>query len=78
MSTASFVTCSQDGSGYIDGKFSLLLDKLEAEGSAEPGDTQKQCSTYSFGAVFAELHLNPGFGVLRAPRKFWVLITPGA
>ena len=44
------------------------LDKLEAEGSAEPGDTQKQYSTYSFGAVFVEVHIDPDFGTVRVPR----------
>ncbi len=44
------------------------LDKLDAEGSAEPGDTQKQCSTYSFGAVFVEVHVDPDFGTIRVPR----------
>ena len=44
------------------------LDKLEAEGSAEPGDSQKQYSTYSFGAVFVEVHIDPDFGTVRVPR----------
>ena len=44
------------------------LDKLDAEGSAEPGDTQKQYSTYSFGAVFVEVHVDPDFGTVRVHR----------
>ena len=44
------------------------LEKLEAEGSAEPGDEQKQYSTYSFGAVFAEVHIDPDFGTVHVSR----------
>ena len=44
------------------------LEKLEAEGSGEPGEEQKQYSTYSFGAVFAEVHVDPDFGTIRVAR----------
>ncbi len=44
------------------------VESLEAEGSGEPGDVQKQYSTYSFGAVFAEVHVDPDFGTVRVAR----------
>jgi xanthine dehydrogenase YagR molybdenum-binding subunit len=39
-----------------------------AEGSAEPGPEKKQYSMHSFGAVFAEVHIDRDLGVIRVPR----------
>ncbi len=44
------------------------LDRLDANGSAEPGEEKQTFSTYSFGAVFAEVHVDPDFGTVRVPR----------
>jgi len=41
---------------------------LEAEGSAKPGEEKQQYSFHSFGAVFAEVHVDPDLGVIRVPR----------
>ncbi len=44
------------------------LEKLEAQGKAESAEEQKQYSTYSFGAVFAEVHVDPDFGTVHVAR----------
>ena len=44
------------------------LAQLDAEGSTRPGDEQKTHSTYGFGAVFAEVHVDPDLGTIRATR----------
>ena len=44
------------------------LDQLDAEGSTQPGDEQKTHSSYGFGAVFAEVHVDPELGTIRVPR----------
>ncbi len=44
------------------------LGKLDAQGKAESAEEQKQYSTYSFGAVFAEVHVDPDFGTVRVAR----------
>jgi xanthine dehydrogenase YagR molybdenum-binding subunit len=41
---------------------------LEAEGSAKPGEEKKHYSFHSFGAVFAEVHVDPDLGIIRVPR----------
>jgi xanthine dehydrogenase YagR molybdenum-binding subunit len=41
---------------------------LEAEGAAKPGDEKKHYSLHSFGAVFAEVHVDADLGVIRVPR----------
>ncbi len=41
---------------------------LETEASAKPGDEKKQYSLHSFGAVFAEVNVDPDLGVIRVPR----------
>ncbi len=44
------------------------LAKLDAEGSAASTEEQKQYSTYSFGAVFAEVRVDLEFGTVRVAR----------
>ncbi len=44
------------------------LEQLDAEGSTKPGDEQKTHSSYGFGAVFAEVHVDPDLGTIRATR----------
>ena len=44
------------------------LTQLKADGSAQPGEEKQTFSTYSFGAVFAEVHVDPDFGTVRVPR----------
>jgi xanthine dehydrogenase YagR molybdenum-binding subunit len=41
---------------------------VEAEGAAKPGDEKKQYSMHSFGAVFAEVQVDPELGIIRVPR----------
>jgi xanthine dehydrogenase YagR molybdenum-binding subunit len=43
-------------------------DGIEALGEAKPGDEAKRFSMHSFGAVFAEVHVDPDFGTVRVPR----------
>jgi xanthine dehydrogenase YagR molybdenum-binding subunit len=44
------------------------LDRVEATASAEPGDESEEFSTYAFGAVFAEVRVDPDLGTIRVPR----------
>jgi xanthine dehydrogenase YagR molybdenum-binding subunit len=41
---------------------------LEAEGTAKPGDEKRHYSLHSFGAVFAEVHVDQDLGIIRVPR----------
>ncbi len=41
---------------------------LRAEGQAQPGEADEKFAARSFGAVFAEVRVNPLTGVLRVPR----------
>ncbi len=56
----------------IEGYRALLgrhgLDRLSADGQAAPGDEARRFSMYAFGAVFAELRIDPELGTLRLPR----------
>lgn len=44
------------------------LESLEAEAEAKPGDESKTYANAAFGAVFAEVRVDPGFGTVRVPR----------
>jgi xanthine dehydrogenase YagR molybdenum-binding subunit len=44
------------------------LETLRADGEAKPGDETKQYSSAAFGAVFAEVRVDPALGVVRVPR----------
>ncbi|HEX5385732.1 MAG TPA: xanthine dehydrogenase family protein molybdopterin-binding subunit [Gemmatimonadales bacterium] len=44
------------------------LDRLEASAHVEPGDESEHFSTYSFGAIFAEVRVDPDLGTVRVPR----------
>lgn len=44
------------------------LAQLKAEADARPGDETKTYSSAAFGAVFAEVHVDPMFGTVRVPR----------
>ena len=57
---------SENDSAHVLRKASL--ESITAEGSAESAEEQKQYSTYSFGAVFAEVHVDPDFGTVRVAR----------
>jgi xanthine dehydrogenase YagR molybdenum-binding subunit len=41
---------------------------LVADGNSEPGEEEKQFSMNSFGAVFAEVHVDNALGIVRVPR----------
>jgi xanthine dehydrogenase YagR molybdenum-binding subunit len=41
---------------------------IEAVATAQPGDEKKQYAFHSFGAVFAEVHVDADLGVIRVPR----------
>lgn len=44
------------------------LDRMAAEGKAAPGEEEEKYSSYAFGAVFAEVNVDPDFGTVRVPR----------
>lgn len=44
------------------------LDRIEATGEAKPGEEEKKFSSYAFGAVFAEVRVDPDLGTVRARR----------
>jgi xanthine dehydrogenase YagR molybdenum-binding subunit len=43
-------------------------EPIEAEGDSQPGPEEKHVSMNSFGAVFAEVHVDCDLGVVRVPR----------
>jgi xanthine dehydrogenase YagR molybdenum-binding subunit len=44
------------------------LDQIEARGDAKPGPEKDQYSMHSFGAQFAEVHVDPDLGIVRLTR----------
>ena len=44
------------------------LERLDAQGDTKPGDEQKTHSSYGFGAVFAEVHVDSELGTVRVRR----------
>lgn len=44
------------------------LDHVEATGEAKPGDEEKTLSSYAFGAVFAEVRVDPDLGRIEVRR----------
>ena len=44
------------------------LERLDAQGETKPGDEQKTHSSYGFGAVFAEVHVDSELGTVRVRR----------
>ncbi len=44
------------------------LERIEADGSAAPGEESKTFSSSAFGAVFVEVLVDPVVGMLRVPR----------
>jgi len=44
------------------------LDRLEARASSAPGDESEAYAMHGFGAVFAEVHVDPDLGTIRVPR----------
>ena len=43
------------------------LNRLDADGGATPGDEVKTHASLGFGAVFAEVRVDPDFGTIRVP-----------
>ncbi len=41
---------------------------IEAVATARPGDEKKEYAFHSFGAVFAEVHVDADLGIIRVPR----------
>ncbi|KAA2237797.1 xanthine dehydrogenase family protein molybdopterin-binding subunit [Salinarimonas soli] len=46
----------------------LGFDRITAEGQSAPGNESKTHSSAAFGAVFAEVEVDPDFGTVRVPR----------
>ncbi|HJV51276.1 MAG TPA: xanthine dehydrogenase family protein molybdopterin-binding subunit [Noviherbaspirillum sp.] len=41
---------------------------IEERGDSRPGDETRRYAMYAFGAVFAEVHVDPDLGLIRVPR----------
>jgi xanthine dehydrogenase YagR molybdenum-binding subunit len=58
--------------GDLPGMVALMarhgLQSLQADGEARPGDEVKRFSSAAFGAVFAEVRVDPLLGTVRVPR----------
>ncbi len=48
------------------------LDQLTSTADVKPGDQKEHYSSYSFGAVFAEVHVDPDFKTVRVERLLGV------
>jgi xanthine dehydrogenase YagR molybdenum-binding subunit len=46
----------------------LQLDRIVVTGHSAPGNENRTHSSSAFGAVFAEVHVDPDFGTVRVPR----------
>jgi xanthine dehydrogenase YagR molybdenum-binding subunit len=57
-----------DGASTADRLRANGLDRLEAPAQAEPGEEAERFSACAFGAVFAEVRVDPDFGTVRVPR----------
>ena len=44
------------------------LNRLEAEAESKPGDESEKYASAAFGAIFAEVRVDPAFGTVRVPR----------
>jgi xanthine dehydrogenase YagR molybdenum-binding subunit len=44
------------------------LERLDAEADAKPGDESKQYASAAFGAIFAEVRVDPKLGIVRVSR----------
>ena len=44
------------------------LSELSADGDTKPGDEKEHFASYSFGAVFAEVRVDPDLATIRVPR----------
>jgi len=54
--------------GLIDVLAARGMQSIEAEGKAKPGDETKRFASAAFGAVFAEVLVDPLLGTVRVPR----------
>lgn len=56
------------GESYTDILKRANKDYIETEKDSEPGDESQRFSLHSFGAHFAEVHIDPEFGLVRVSR----------
>ena len=56
---------ASDGAGLLR---QVGLERLDADADAEPGEEQQTHSGHGFGAVFAEVRVDPDLGTVRVPR----------
>ncbi|WP_448205940.1 xanthine dehydrogenase family protein molybdopterin-binding subunit [Azospirillum sp. sgz302134] len=56
------------GADYADILRRHALPQIDVEADASPGSEQKRFSMYAFGAVFAEVRVDPQLGTVRVPR----------
>lgn len=59
---------AEDGEHPVETLMRLRRDSFEVDGAAEPGAEAGTHSSYAFGAVFAEVRVDPDFGTVRVPR----------
>lgn len=61
-------TGAREGRTYADALREHGVDRMEATVEVEPGEESKKLSTWAFGAVFAEVRVDPELGLVRVPR----------
>ncbi len=59
---------AKDGEHPVETLKRLRRDSFEVEGKAEPGKEAETHSSYAFGAVFAEVRVDPDLGTVRVSR----------
>jgi xanthine dehydrogenase YagR molybdenum-binding subunit len=57
-----------NGTSYADALRDHGVDRMEASVEVEPGEEAEKFSAYAFGAVFAEVRVDPDLGLIRVPR----------
>ncbi len=65
---AKLLTDARNGESYGEILRSQGRDRIEATAEAKPGDEGERFSSYGFGAVFVEVHVDPDLGTIRVPR----------
>jgi xanthine dehydrogenase YagR molybdenum-binding subunit len=61
-------TPRRDAQAYVQALRARGLDEIEATADSKPGDESEKFSSYAFGAVFAEVRVDPHLGIIRVPR----------
>jgi xanthine dehydrogenase YagR molybdenum-binding subunit len=57
-----------DGRSYAEALHEHGVDHMGAAAEVEPGDEAQRFSSHAFGALFAEVRVDPDLGLVRVPR----------